>query len=36
MDWVVEVYLGNELIEDTSTLRLTENVAVQTNEQDAA
>lgn len=36
MDWVVEVYLGNELIEDTSTLRLTENVAVQTNKQDAA
>lgn len=36
MDWVVEVYLGNELIEDTSTLRLTENANVQTNEQDAA
>lgn len=36
MNWVVEVYLGNELIEDTSTLRLTENANVQTNEQDAA
>lgn len=36
MDWVVEVYLGNELIDDTSTLRLTENANVQTNEQDAA
>lgn len=36
MDWVVEVYLGNELIEDTSTLRLSDKANIQACETEAA
>ena len=36
MDWVVEVYLGNELIDDTSTLRLSDKANIPACETEAA
>ena len=36
MDWVVEVYLGNEWSDDTSTLRLSDNANIQACETEAA
>lgn len=36
MDWVVEVYLGNELIDDTSTLQLSDKANIQACESEAA